>query len=209
MFLTNNTNNISQKKKNTKLTINKTITFIIQKIQNNKLKLNNVLTTNIILTIHQQLFTKTKTKTLTIHNFTYTFLKLISSTNNTLIIQINNNNIIINFNHNLKLPLTPIINKYTNITHFINNKNTISKLKTFTNTKHTHKITTFTNNIQQLTLNILNNSPHIPFFTPFFNKLTTTTQKQLNLLPKLLKQFLSNPTINKHTNNNKTLTLTL
>ncbi|MBW2844613.1 hypothetical protein KX245_21670, partial [Escherichia coli] len=52
---------------------------------------------------------------------------------------------------------------------------------------------------------MLDNSPHVPFFTPFFNGLASATQEQLDLLPELLKQFLSSPAVNERTDDDKTL----
>ncbi|EOD2289449.1 protein phosphatase 2C domain-containing protein, partial [Escherichia sp. TWPC-MK] len=52
-------------------------------------------------------------------------------------------------------------------------------------------------------------SPHVPFFTPFFNGLASATQEQLDLLPELLKQFLSSPAVNERTDDDKTLALAL
>ncbi|EFC7107168.1 protein phosphatase 2C domain-containing protein, partial [Escherichia coli] len=51
--------------------------------------------------------------------------------------------------------------------------------------------------------------PHVPFFTPFFNGLAAATQEQLDLLPELLKQFLSSPAVNERTDDDKTLALAL
>lgn len=49
----------------------------------------------------------------------------------------------------------------------------------------------------------------MPFFTPFFNGLAAATQEQLDLLPELLKQFLSSPAVNERTDDDKTLALAL
>ena len=56
---------------------------------------------------------------------------------------------------------------------------------------------------------MLDNSPHVPFFTPFFIGLAAATQEQLDLLPELLKQFLSSPAVNERTDDDKTLALAL
>lgn len=56
---------------------------------------------------------------------------------------------------------------------------------------------------------MLDNSPHVPFFAPFFNGLASATQEQLDLLPELLKQFLSSPAVNERTDDDKTLALAM
>ncbi|RXJ41071.1 protein phosphatase 2C domain-containing protein, partial [Escherichia coli] len=85
----------------------------------------------------------------------------------------------------------------------------VSRLETFTSTERVHKVAAFTDGIQRLALNMLDNSPHVPFFTPFFNGLASATQEQLDLLPELLKQFLSSPAVNERTDDDKTLALAL
>lgn len=99
--------------------------------------------------------------------------------------------------------------EYANMTHFITDEDAVSRLETFTSTGRAHKVAAFTDGIQRLALNMLDNSPHVPFFTPFFNGLAAATQEQLDLLPELLKQFLSSPAVNERTDDDKTLALAL
>lgn len=53
------------------------------------------------------------------------------------------------------------------MTHFITDEDAVSRLDTFTSTERAHKVAAFTDGIQRLALNMLDNSPHMPFFTPF------------------------------------------
>ncbi|HBA3253179.1 TPA: protein-serine/threonine phosphatase PphC, partial [Escherichia coli] len=101
------------------------------------------------------------------------------------------------------------VGEYANMTHFITDEDAVSRLETFTSTERAHKVAAFTDGIQRLALNMLDNSPHVPFFTPFFNGLASATQEQLDLLPELLKQFLSGPAVNERTDDDKTLALAL
>ncbi|HAO9385835.1 TPA: protein phosphatase 2C domain-containing protein, partial [Escherichia coli] len=105
--------------------------------------------------------------------------------------------------------LTPMVGEYANMTHFITDEDAVSSLETFTSTERAHKVAAFTDGIQRLALNMLDNSPHVPFFTPFFNGLASATQEQLDLLPELLKQFLSSPAVNERTDDDKTLALAM
>ncbi|EIY9293894.1 protein phosphatase 2C domain-containing protein [Escherichia coli] len=117
--------------------------------------------------------------------------------------------VVVDFGHGLQLPLTPMVGEYANMTHFITDEDAVSRLETFTSTERVHKVAAFTDGIQRLALNMLDNSPHVPFFTPFFNGLASATQEQLDLLPELLKQFLSSPAVNERTDDDKTLALAL
>ncbi len=53
------------------------------------------------------------------------------------------------------------------MTHFITDEDAVSRLDTFTSTERAHKVAAFTDGIQRLALNMLDNSPHMPFFTRF------------------------------------------
>ncbi len=102
--------------------------------------------------------------------------------------QIGDGGVVVDLGHGLQLPLTPMVGEYANMTHFITDDDAVSRLETYTSTERAHKVAAFTDGIQRLALNMLNNSPHVPFY-PVFNGLASATQEQLDLLPELLKQF--------------------
>ncbi len=60
-----------------------------------------------------------------------------------------------------------MVGEYANMTHFITDDDAVSRLETYTSTERAHKVAAFTDGIQRLALNMLDNSPHVPFFTPF------------------------------------------
>ena len=203
MFLADGAGSVSQGGEGAKLAVNEAMAFMVQKVQDGELGLNDVLATNMVLTIRQRLFAEAEAKALAVRDFACTFLGLISSANGTLIMQIGDGGVVV------ELPLTPMVGEYANMTHFISDEDAVSRLETFTSTERAHKVAAFTDGIQRLALNMLDNSPHVPFFTPFFNGLAAATQEQLDLLPELLKQFLSSPAVNERTDDDKTLALAL
>ena len=207
MFLADGAGSVSQGGEGAKLAVNEAMAFMVQKVQDGELGLNDVLATNMVLTIRQRLFAEAEAKALAVRDFACTFLGLISSANGTLIMQIGDGGVVVDFGRGLELPLTPMVGEYANMTHFISDA--VSRLETFTSTERAHKVAAFTDGIQRLALNMLDNSPHVPFFTPFFNGLAAATQEQLDLLPELLKQFLSSPAVNERTDDDKTLALAL
>mgnify|MGYP002493386916 FL=1 len=170
------------------LAVNEAMAYMSQKVQGGELGLNDVLATDIVLSIRQRLFAEAEAKELAVRDFACTFLGLISSANGTLIMQIGDGGVVVDLGHGLQLPLTPMVGEYANMTHFITDEDAVSRLDTFTSTERAHKVAAFTDGIQRLALNMLDNSPHMPFFTPFFNGLASATQEQLDLLPELLKQ---------------------
>ena len=191
------------------LAVNEAMAYMSQKVQGGELGLNDILATDIVLTVCQRLFAEAEAKELAVRDFACTFLGLISSPDGTLIMQIGDGGVVVDFGHGLQLPLTPMVGEYANMTHFITDEDAVSRLETFTSTERVHKVAAFTDGIQRLALNMLDNSPHVPFFTPFFNGLASATQEQLDLLPELLKQFLSSPAVNERTDDDKTLALAL
>ena len=191
------------------LAVNEAMAYMSQKVQGGELGLNDILATDIVLTVRQRLFAEAEAKELAVRDFACTFLGLISSPDGTLIMQIGDGGVVVDFGHGLQLPLTPMVGEYANMTHFITDEDAVSRLETFTSTERAHKVAAFTDGIQRLALNMLDNSPHVPFFTPFFNGLASATQEQLDLLPELLKQFLSSPAVNERTDDDKTLALAL
>ena len=191
VFVADGAGSVSQGGEGAMLAVNEAMAYMSQKVQGGELGLNDVLATDIVLTIRQRLFAEAEAKELAVRDFACTFLGLISSANGTLIMQIGDGGVVVDLGHGLQLPLTPMVGEYANMTHFITDDDAVSRLETYTSTERAHKVAAFTDGIQRLALNMLDNSPHVPFFTPFFNGLASATQEQLDLLPELLKQFLS------------------
>ena len=92
----------------------------------------------------------------------------------------------VDFGHGLQLPLTPMVGEYANMTHFITDEDAVSRLETFTSTERVHKVAAFTDGIQRLALNMLDNSPHVPFFTPFFIGLAAAAAEKQDFLSNLI-----------------------
>ena len=209
VFVADGAGSVSQGGEGAMLAVNEAMAYMSQKVQGGELGLNDVLATNMVLTIRQRLFAEAEAKELAVRDFACTFLGLISSPDGTLIMQIGDGGVVVDLGHGLQLPLTPMAGEYANMTHFITDEDAVSRLETFTSTERAHKVAAFTDGIQRLALIMLDNSPHVPFFTPFFNGLAAATQEQLDLLPELLKQFLSSPAVNERTDDDKTLALAL
>ena len=60
---------------------------------------------------------------------------------------------------------------------------------------------------QRLALNMASNTPHEPFFAPFFNTLATSTPEQRDALETSLRTFLGSAAVNERTDDDKTLVL--
>lgn len=94
------------------LAVNEAMAYMSQKVQGGELGLNDVLATDIVLTIRQRLFAEAEAKELAVRDFACTFLGLISSANGTLIMQIGDGGVVVDLGHGLQLPLTPMVGEY-------------------------------------------------------------------------------------------------
>ena len=155
VFVADGAGSVSQGGEGAMLAVNEAMAYMSQKVQGGELGLNDVLATDIVLTIRQRLFAEAEAKELAVRDFACTFLGLISSANGTLIMQIGDGGVVVDLGHGLQLPLTPMVGEYANMTHFITDDDAVSRLETYTSTERAHKVAAFTDGIQRLALNIL------------------------------------------------------
>ncbi|RQN31093.1 helix-hairpin-helix domain-containing protein [Escherichia coli] len=88
VFVADGAGSASQGGEGAMLAVNEAMAYMSQKVQGGELGLNDVLATDIVLTIRQRLFAEAEAKELAVRDFACTFLGLISSANGTLIMQI-------------------------------------------------------------------------------------------------------------------------
>ena len=150
VFVADGAGSVSQGGEGAMLAVNEAMAYMSQKVQGGELGLNDVLATDIVLTIRQRLFAEAEAKELAVRDFACTFLGLISSPDGTLIMQIGDGGVVVDFGHGLQLPLTPMVGEYANMTHFITDEDAVSRLETFTSTERAHKVAAFTDGIQRL-----------------------------------------------------------
>ena len=116
VFVADGAGSVSQGGEGAMLAVNEAMAYMSQKLQGGELGLNDVLATDIVLTIRQRLFAEAEAKELAVRDFACTFLGLISSANGTLIMQIGDGGVVVDLGHGLQLPLTPMVGEYTNMT---------------------------------------------------------------------------------------------
>ena len=109
VFVADGAGSVSQGGEGAMLAVNEAMAYISQKVQGGELGLNDVLATDIVLTIRQRFFAEAEAKELAVRDFACTFLGLISSPNGTLIMQIGDGGVVVDLGHGLQLPLTPMV----------------------------------------------------------------------------------------------------
>lgn len=83
VFVADGAGSVSQGGEGAMLAVNEAMAYMSQKVQGGELGLNDVLATDIVLTIRQRLFAEAEAKELAVRDFACTFLGLISSANGT------------------------------------------------------------------------------------------------------------------------------
>ncbi len=79
MFLADGAGSVSQGGEGATLAVNEAMAYMSQKVQGGELGLNDILATDIVLTVCQRLFAEAEAKELAVRDFACTFLGLISS----------------------------------------------------------------------------------------------------------------------------------
>ena len=69
------------------------------------------------------------------------------------------------------------------------------------------RVAAFSDGLQRLALNMAANTPHEPFFTPFFRVLGATPAADEEELRSALVRFLGSAAVNERTDDDKTLAL--
>ena len=146
---------------------------------------------------------------LTARDYACTFLGVLSMENGTLIMQIGDGGVAVDCGEGMEVPLVPMTGEYANMTWFVTDDDAVNVLETHFIPAQALKVAAFTDGIQRLALNLTDNTPYEPFFTPFFNVMASVSSQQAAMLPALLVEFLGSPSVNERTDDDKTLVLAL
>ena len=134
-------------------------------------------------------------------------LGLLSMANGTLVLQVGDGAVVVDCGTGLEVAVVPMSGEYANMTHFVTDEGAVSVLATKTYPERALRVAAFTDGIQRLALNLANNTPHVPFFSPFFNGMAKATAEQEDQLQGLLVKFLGSQPVNERTDDDKTLAL--
>ena len=99
----------------------------------------------------------------------------------------------------------PQSGEYANVTNFITSDNFRDHLDFQATMSQVTEIALFTDGLERLALNFENQTPHLPFFQPFFKAIRTSTNN--SQLASDLGQFLQSDSVNKRSDDDRTLIL--
>ena len=189
------------------LAIEVSAAFISEKYALPNFEINHELAVGCVSRIRDRIYDHAIKCGRTPRDYACTFLAVLSSLKGTLIMQIGDGGIVIDVGNGLEVPVIPMSGEYANMTHFVTDDDAINILATKTFYEKATKVAVFTDGIQRLALNMVENTAYEPFFAPFFKVLLTATADQEEELRSALAQFLNSDAVNERTDDDKTLAL--
>lgn len=189
------------------IAVRQAVEFIVRKISNNDLILDKVLITNLVESVKENIMLLANNNKQDIKDYACTFLGLVSTSNLTIMVQIGDGAMVVDFGNGLELPILPFTGEYLNITDFITDDDSVSKMQFKSISKIVNKVAAFTDGLQQLAINFSTSLPHEPFFKPFFDAIINSPSGNESLLSNLLANFLDSDQVNQKTDDDKTLVL--
>ena len=191
------------------LAIESAAKFVAKKIDHGEFGLNDTLATDIILAIRQCIYDAADDAKLRARDYACTFLGVLSSSQGTLVFQIGDGGVVLDTGAGLELAVVPMTGEFANMTNFVTDDDAVTVLVTKYYPDRAIRIAAFTDGIQRLALNLATNTPHEPFFSPFFNSMEIANSEQEEMLQGLLIRFLASQPVNERTDDDKTLALAL
>lgn len=191
------------------LAIEAAATFMNKLVKQGEFGLNDQLATELVLAVRERIYAAAETMKLTARDYACTFIGVLSSPIGTLIMQVGDGGVVVDTGAGLEVAVTPMTGEYANMTHFVTDDDAVTVLETKTYPDRALQVAAFTDGIQRLAMNLASNTPHGPFFAPFFNGMAKATAEQEDQLQGLLVKFLGSPAVNERTDDDKTLALAL
>jgi Protein phosphatase 2C len=189
------------------LAIQAAVAFFEQQLCLPEFRLSDVLATQCVISIREQIYAKAEADGLKARDFACTFLGVISSKLGTLVLQIGDGGVVLDVGDGLEVPVVPMTGEYANMTHFLTDEDAVTQLVTKTYPAIATRVAVFSDGLQRLALNMADSTAHEPFFAPFFKVLASATSDQEDQLNNALVKFLQSPAVNERTDDDKTLTL--
>lgn len=144
---------------------------------------------------------------LVVRDLACTFLGVVSLPQAAIAIQIGDGGIVVNAGKGLELALIPMVGEYANMTHFVTDDNAVEILQTREYSSQLTEVAVFSDGVQRLALQMATNTPHEPFFTPFFDALRKAAPENEEGLHLALVNFLNSERVNARTDDDKTLVI--
>lgn len=183
--------------------------FLVKKLRQGEFGLSDSLATDLVVAVRERICARAEAAGLKARDFACTFLGVLSSPLGTLVLQIGDGGVVVDVGAGLEVAVIPMSGEYANMTHFVTDEDAISVLATKPYSDPALRVAAFSDGLQRLALNMATNTPHEPFFTPFFNGMAKATPEKEDQLQALLVKFLGSAVVNERTDDDKTLALAI
>ena len=183
--------------------------FIASKLKQGEFGLSDALATDLVVSVRERIYKQAELVGLKARDFACTFLGVLSAPMGTLVFQIGDGGVVLDVGAGLEVAVVPMTGEYANMTHFVTDDDAINVLATKSYSDPALRVAAFSDGLQRLALNMVANTPHEPFFAPFFNGMAKATPAHEDQLHPLLVKFLASAAVNERTDDDKTLALAL
>lgn len=169
--------------------------------------LSDFLAVEFIKTIRERIYSAAAAEVRTARDFACTFLGLISSDLGTLTFQVGDGGIVLDVGNGLELAIAPMGGEYANMTYFVTDEDAIDHLETKPFAGSVKRAAVFSDGVQRLAINLVDQTPHEPFFAPFFGVLAAVDEAKRFQLEPALVRFLSSEHVNERTDDDKSMAI--
>lgn len=160
-----------------------------------------------LTSIRERLATTADSEGRELRAYATTFLGVVSCEAGTLVMQLGDGAVALDVGNGLEVPITPMSGEYANMTCFVTDENAVGELVARAFPVAASRVAVFTDGIQRIAMNLATNTPHEPFFKPFFSALAECTPDREDELNAALTRFLKSSSVNERTDDDKTLAL--
>lgn len=189
------------------LAIEAAAAFVAKKVERGEFGMSDALATELVIAVRERIYAAADAAGLNVRDYACTFLGLVSTSNGTLVLQIGDGAVVVDRGAGLEVAVVPMSGEYANMTHFATDEDAVTVLVTKAYPDRAFKVAAFTDGIQRIALNLADNTPHEPFFSPFFDGMAKASGDQEDQLRSLLVKFLGSAPVNQRTDDDKTLAL--
>jgi Protein phosphatase 2C len=181
--------------------------FMGSKLKAPEFTLSDALAADLLAAVRDRIRGEAERRELKARDFACTFLGLLCSSIATLVMQIGDGGIALDIGNGLVIPIVPMGGEYANMTHFITQDDAADLLVTKFYPVRAARAALFSDGLQRLAIHMATNTPHLPFFTRFFQVMTEITDEKQDEIHNALVRFLQSPSVNERTDDDKTLAL--
>lgn len=209
MFVSDGAGSATRGGEGAEIAIKAAADFVATKLSKREFGLSDVLAGELAVFVRDRIYARADAEGLTARDFACTFLGVLSGARGTLVLQIGDGGVALDVGNGLELAVVPMGGEYANMTHFITDDDAVTILQTKSYANEVITCAAFSDGLQRLALNMAANTPHEPFFAPFWKGMAKMAPDGEDALTASLVRFLGSASVNERTDDDKTLALAL